>query len=132
MRADPFVMEAVAERDHRARRKTRRTPAIRAEALRGIVGRQQHAPPGKARALLQVQIGDDEDALLRPDSAPRQSRATVTLVMVTSAVAAWPLGSDWARGAEFPFTASLPGSHCIASFTSSASAAASSCSDASP
>src|ERR1700674_4049430 len=60
------VMEAVAERDQRLRGKARDHVGKAQERRRSVVGRQQLAARCKARALLEVQIGDDEDFLFRP------------------------------------------------------------------
>ena len=52
------VMEAVAERDHHARRIARDQRAEPRQRRRRVVGRQQHAARGEARAFFQMQIGD--------------------------------------------------------------------------
>ena len=61
------VMKTVAERDHHARIVPRDHGRQPAQRRHGVVGRQQHAARGKARALLQMQVGDDEQALLLPE-----------------------------------------------------------------
>ena len=60
------VMEAVAEGDDRARRVAGDDSLHPRERRGGIIGRQQHAACGKARAFLQMQIGEDKHALLGP------------------------------------------------------------------
>ena len=61
------VMKTVAERDHHARVVPRDHGGEPAERRRRIVGRQQHAARGKAGAFFQMQVGDDEQALLFPE-----------------------------------------------------------------
>ncbi len=60
------IMEAVAERDDEARRIARDQLREPGKRRRRVVGRQQHAAPSEARSLLEVEIGDDERALIRP------------------------------------------------------------------
>ena len=61
------VVKTVAERDHHARIVPRDHRGEAAERRRGVVGRQQHAARGEARAFFQMQVGDDEQALLFPE-----------------------------------------------------------------
>ena len=61
------VVKAVAERDHHARIVPRDDGGKPAQRRHGIVGRQQHAARGKAGAFFQMQVGDDEQALLLPE-----------------------------------------------------------------
>ena len=56
------VVETVAERDHRARRVARDQPRQPRQRRRGVVRRQQHAARGEARAFLEMQVGDREQA----------------------------------------------------------------------
>ena len=65
-RGTAAVMEAVAERDHASRRITHDQPREPGERRRGVIGRQQRAAPRKAGSFFQVQVGDDEQALVRP------------------------------------------------------------------
>ena len=60
------VVEAVAQRHHRARRVARDQRREPGQRGRGVVGRQQHATRGEARALFEMQIGHRQQALLRP------------------------------------------------------------------
>ena len=60
------VMETVAERDHDARRVMRDETGKARQRRRRVVRRQQLPARGKARAFLQMQIGDGEQALLGP------------------------------------------------------------------
>ena len=61
------IVETVAERDHHARVVPRDHGGKPAERRHGIVGRQQHAARGKAGTLFQMQVGDNEQALLFPE-----------------------------------------------------------------
>ncbi len=61
-----FPLHAYAEGDDHARLPAGDQPAEPGERLRRVIGRQQHAPPGEGRALLEVQVGDDEHALVGP------------------------------------------------------------------
>ena len=65
-RRSAAVMEAVAQRDDAARRIMRDKTRKPRQRRGGVIGRQQHAARGKARAFFQMQVGDDEQALLRP------------------------------------------------------------------
>ena len=61
------IVKAVAERDHDARiimRDDSREPRKR---RLGVIGRQQHAAGREARALFEMQVGDDEQTLLFPE-----------------------------------------------------------------
>ena len=60
-------MKAVAERDHHGRVVPRDDGREAAKRRHGIVRRQQHAAGGEAGALFQMQVGDDEQALLFPE-----------------------------------------------------------------
>ncbi len=60
-------METVAERNHHARVMPRDDGGETAERRHRVVGWQQHTARGEAGALFQMQIGDDEQALLRPE-----------------------------------------------------------------
>ena len=61
------IVKTVAERDHHARIMMRDHGGEPAKRRDGVVGRQQHAARGEARALFQMQIGDDEQPLLFPE-----------------------------------------------------------------
>ena len=61
------VMKTVAERDHHARIVARDHGGKPAQRRHGIIGRQQHAARGEAGAFFQMQVGDDEQALLFPE-----------------------------------------------------------------
>ena len=61
------VMKAVAERNHHPRVVPRDDSAEAAERRHRIVGRQQHPAGGETGALFQMQVGDDEQALLFPE-----------------------------------------------------------------
>ena len=61
------IVKTVAERDHHARIVPRDHGGEPAERRHGVVGRQQHAARGEAGALFQMQVGDDEQALLLPE-----------------------------------------------------------------
>ena len=61
------IVKAVAERDHHARIMPRDHGGEPAQRRHGVIGRQQHAARGKARTFFQMQIGDDEQALLVPE-----------------------------------------------------------------
>ena len=61
------VVKAVAERDHHARVVPRDDGGEPAQRRDGVVGRQQHAARGEAGAFFQMQVGDDEQALLLPE-----------------------------------------------------------------
>ena len=60
------VMKAVAERDDRAGIVTCDHGGEPAQRRGGVVGRQQYAARGEARAFLKVQVGYDEQALRFP------------------------------------------------------------------
>ena len=60
------VMETVAERRHAARRIARNQAGEARQRRGGVIGRKQLAPHGEARAFFQMQVGDGEQALLRP------------------------------------------------------------------
>ena len=61
------VMKTVAERDHHARVVPRDHGGQPAQRRYGVIGRQQHAARGKAGTLFQMQVGDDQQALLLPE-----------------------------------------------------------------
>ena len=61
------IVKTVAERDHHARIVPRDDGRKPAQRRHGIVRRQQHAARGEARTLFQMQVGDDEQALLFPE-----------------------------------------------------------------
>ena len=61
------VMKTVAERDHHARVVARDHGGEAAQRRHGIVRRQQHAARGKAGTFFQMQVGDDQQALLLPE-----------------------------------------------------------------
>ena len=61
------VMKTVAERDHHARVVAGNDGGKPAQRRHRIVWRQQHAARGKAGTLFQMQVGDDEQALLFPE-----------------------------------------------------------------
>ena len=71
------VVKAVAERDHTQRRKAQDRGGERRQRRRRIIGRQEDAARGVGRALFEMQVGDDQGALLRePERAPTgQARA---------------------------------------------------------
>ena len=91
----------------------------------GVIGRQQHAARGKARAFLQMQVGDDEHTLLRPvqrafrigEERSGTDRNGMVRVSPREAVGARMDGES---------------GHFIASLINSSAASASSVSDASP
>ena len=129
-RRDPVraiaVVEAVAQRDHHAWRVAGDEEREPCQGRRGIIGREQHAARGEARALLQMQVRDRQDALFVP-------------VERTLAIGGDhdPRDGDLRRRSlprvrSSPPCDRLSTRHRIASFTSSASACASSSSDASP
>src|SRR5579864_901891 len=63
------IMEAVAETDHAARLMARERFLKNIQAGSAVVGRQQRARSGVARALLQMEIGKHERTLGRPIEA---------------------------------------------------------------
>ena len=60
------VVKTVAESDDPARREARDQPFEPGERLGGIVGRQHLPASGEGRALLEMQVGDDEQAFVAP------------------------------------------------------------------
>ena len=67
-------MEAVAERDDP--RGLNRVDDLGQAIERGarVVGRKQHAERGEGRALLQMQVGDEQRALVFPVERARRQR----------------------------------------------------------
>ena len=61
------VVKTVTERNHHARIVPRDHGGQAAERRRRIVRRQQHAALGETGTLLQMQVGDDEQALRFPE-----------------------------------------------------------------
>ena len=61
------IVKTVAERNHHARIVPRDHGGETAQRRDGVVRRQQHAARGEAGAFFQMQIGDDEQALLLPE-----------------------------------------------------------------
>ena len=61
------VMEAVAQADHGLRLMALDDGRQLRQGLGRVIGRQELAAGGEARALLQMQIGDGEQPPLRPD-----------------------------------------------------------------
>ena len=61
------VVKAVAERNHHARVVPRDHGGQPAQRRNRVVGRQQHAARGEAGAFFQMQVGDDQQALLLPE-----------------------------------------------------------------
>ena len=61
------IVKTVAERNHHARVVPRDDGGETAQRRHRIIGWQQHAALGEAGALFQVQVGDDEQALLLPE-----------------------------------------------------------------
>ena len=114
-------MEAIAERDQNLRPVTLKQRGKCAERRRGVVGRQQHAARRIARAFFEMQIGNDQQALLRPVQRARRigdqrHARDVDHVVRCLVPCALPPGSP----------------HPIASLIRSSAASASSTSDASP
>ena len=86
----PTIVEAVAERDDAARGDSATiTLAERGKRGARVVGRQQRAAPRKRRALLEMQVGDDERVLVAAGRARRtRSSAQATPPSAISAVVA--------------------------------------------
>ena len=61
------VVEAVAEADHPARPVPAQRKREAAQGLPAVVGRQVRAVDCEGGPLLQVQVGDDQRRLFRPD-----------------------------------------------------------------
>ena len=61
------VMKAVAQRNHHFRIMAGDGSSEAAQRGDRVIGWQQHAARGKTRSLLQMQVGDDEQALLFPE-----------------------------------------------------------------
>jgi hypothetical protein len=61
------VVKTVAERNHHARVVPRDHGGETAERRHRVIGWQQHAARGEAGTLFQMQVGDDEQALLLPE-----------------------------------------------------------------
>jgi len=68
------IVKTVAQGDHRLRIMPRDHGAEAAEGGDGVIGRQQHAAHGVARAFFQMQVGDDQQPLLFPIKRARQIR----------------------------------------------------------
>src|SRR5262245_52466071 len=113
------VVETVAEGDHEIRRIARHQRTELGQRRRRVVGRQQHAAGREARAFFEMQVGDDQEAFFRP------VKRTGTIGNQRNA------GYDNIAPDRSPKPRALR-LHCMASFTSSASASRSSSSDASP
>ncbi len=60
------VVETVAQGDDATRRIMRNQTREPRECRGGVIGRQQHAARGKARAFFEMQVGDRQQPLLRP------------------------------------------------------------------
>ena len=95
------VMKTVAERDHHARVVPCDHGGEAAKRRHRIIGRQQHAARGKTGALFQMQVGDDEQALLFPEQRAgeigeksrratlRYGRAAPWIAVIVMAGRAW-------------------------------------------
>ena len=59
------------------------TAASRLSVATRVIGRQQHAARGEAGSLFQMQVGDDEQALLLPEQRAGESATNVTSAIVT-------------------------------------------------
>ena len=129
------VMKIVAERDNEMRC-VALDESCQPRQRRGcIVRRQQHAAGGEGRTFFEMQVGDDEQLFIRPINRARRigderDAGKGERVLV---------GSSPRQGrpsSRIPADAGMSGkracSHCMASFTNSASVSASSASAASP
>ena len=120
------VVKTVAERDHHARIMPRDHGGEAAERRHRVIGRQQHAARGKARAFFQMQVGDDQQALLFPEQRAGEIGDQSDAGDIDGgrcAAADISSSRNCARAVTF---------YPVASLTSSSAASASNSSDASP
>ena len=102
------VVETVAQRHDDARRMAGDQSREPRQRCGRVVGRQQHAARGEARAFFQVEVGDDQQAFLGPVERPGQWSAR--RLRTPARVFGVQNGASWKRrtSVSFPESACVP------------------------